>query len=72
MKPTPVVIALLAAAVVSCSSYANPNGDEAADDPTYVGPGTGGSNNDDDDDLPPGYTTPPAASAAGSDSTGVK
>ena len=72
MKLTPVVIALFAAATVSCSSYANPNGDEATDDPTYVGPGTGGSNSDDDDDaLPPGYSTP-SASAAGSDSTAAK
>ncbi len=73
MRLTPVVLALFAAATVSCSSYANPNGDEATDDPTYVGPGTGGgsSSDDDDDALPPGYSTP-SASAAGSDSTAVK
>ena len=71
MKLTPVVIALFAATTVSCSSYANPNGEEATDDPTYVGPGTGGSNSDDDDALPPGYSTP-SASAAGSASTAAK
>ena len=74
MKLTPVLVALFAAATVSCSSYANPSEDGEADDPTYVGPGSGGNNDDDDDDdglLPPGYSNP-SASSAGSDSTGAK
>lgn len=71
MKLTSVLVALFAAATVSCSSYANPSEDGEADDPTYVGPGSGGNNDDDDGVLPPGYSNP-SASSAGSDSTGAK
>lgn len=71
MKLAPVALVLFAAAVVSCSSYANPTDDAETDDPTYVGPGSGGNDDDDGDALPPGYSTP-SAGAAELDSTGVK